>query len=62
VGRLIHQVKPHYEVTSPRIIPGVIHLNTKNAQEPKRTPGRKEEGPGTPNRPLQTDLLKSGPH
>jgi hypothetical protein len=35
------------EATSLRIISDIIHISTKNAQEPKRTPRRQEEDSGT---------------
>jgi hypothetical protein len=37
VGRLSRQVKLLHNATSPRIIPGVVHLSAKGAREPKRT-------------------------
>jgi hypothetical protein len=61
MGRLSRHVKPQCEATSLRIVPGTVHLSTKNAREMKRTPARQEEGPGSPNRPLKSDLLKFGP-
>jgi hypothetical protein len=43
MGWLSHQVKPLHEATCPRIILSIIHLNAKNAQELKRTPGGKKK-------------------
>jgi hypothetical protein len=47
LGKLRRQVKPLREATAPRIIPGVVHLNAKNAREPKTIHWRKEEDSGT---------------
>jgi hypothetical protein len=57
MGRISHQVKPHREVTSPKIVPGAVPLSAKNAREPKTTLGRQEEMHGSPNQPLRTNLL-----
>jgi hypothetical protein len=51
LGRLSSQVKPRCETTSPRTIPGIIHLSIKNAEELRRTPRSKEECHGSPYRP-----------
>jgi hypothetical protein len=61
VGRHGHQVKLLHEATSPRIILSIIHLSTKNAWEPKRTPRRQEEDFGTDENVMKapTDLHKS---
>jgi hypothetical protein len=42
MGRLSNQVKPHHEATSPRTVPGIVHLSAKNAREQRRTPGDKK--------------------
>jgi hypothetical protein len=60
VGRHRCQVMPLREATSPRIISGTIHLNAKNAREPKRTPERREENSGIDGNAMEapTDLYK----
>jgi hypothetical protein len=62
VGRLSSQVKQRREATSPRTIPGIIHLNVKNARELRKTPVSPEEHHGSSVHPVQTDLLNLGPH
>jgi hypothetical protein len=58
--------KRPYETTSIRIDPGIVHLITRIAWEPERTPRRLEEDSRTDsntvevfNRPLRADHFKS---
>jgi hypothetical protein len=56
VGRLSCQVKPLQEATSPRIIPDVIHVSSKNAREQKKTPKRQEENSGTDENTMEAPI------
>jgi hypothetical protein len=42
VGSLSSQVKPRREATSPKTVPGIVHLSAKNAREPKVHLGAKK--------------------
>jgi hypothetical protein len=61
VGRLSRQVKPHREATSPKIILGADHLDAKNAQEPKRTPGGKKKALEAPINLYKLTFSSLGP-
>jgi hypothetical protein len=61
MGRLSHQVKPHHEATSPKIVPGVDHLSAKNAREPKRTPRGKKKALEAPTNLYEPTFSSLGP-
>jgi hypothetical protein len=60
VGRLCRQVNPLHEAISQKIVLGIIHLSTKNAQELKRTPEMQEEDSRTNGKAMEapTDLYE----
>jgi hypothetical protein len=60
VGRLGSQIKLLCEATSPKIVPGVIHLSAKNALEPKRIPRRQEDS-GTDENAMEAPTDHSEP-
>jgi hypothetical protein len=55
-------LQAHREATSLRTVLSIVHLTTKNAREPRRTPESLKECHGSSVHPLRTDLLSLGSH